>query len=111
MKGYHLRWVSHLLNDNARGVSERLTKYQFSRFVHPTYSADLSPRDSFLFGYLREKLKETNVDTPEEPEEAIVRTIEDIPRTVLVDAFESWRRRRETCIERNGDYFEYALSN
>jgi hypothetical protein len=44
--------------------------------------------------------------TPEELEEAIVRTIEDIPRQTLHDVFPSWQRRLERCIECDGEYFE-----
>jgi hypothetical protein len=110
-KRYHLRSVTYRLNDNAKGVSQRVTRYQSSRLVHPSYSPDLSQRDFFLFAYLREKLKETNFGTPEQLEEALARTMEDIPRVVLVDVVESWRRRLERCIERNGNHFEYAVYN
>jgi hypothetical protein len=37
--------------------------------------------------------------------------IEDIPRTLLADAFESWQKRLETRVENDGDYFEYMVSN
>jgi hypothetical protein len=39
---------------------------------------------------------------PEELEEAIVRTMEDIPRQTVLDVFASWRRRLKRCIKCDG---------
>jgi hypothetical protein len=43
---------------------------------------------------------------PDELEDVIVRTIEDIPRVTLLDAFASWLRRLDTSIEGDGGSFE-----
>jgi hypothetical protein len=46
---------------------------------------------------------------PDELEDAIVRMIEAIPRETFLDIFVSWRTTLETCIERDGEFFEQTL--
>jgi hypothetical protein len=60
----------------------------------------------FLLSDLRERLKQSLDSTSSELEDAIVRTIEAIPREALLDVFASWRSQVETCMQRDGDYFE-----
>jgi histone-lysine N-methyltransferase SETMAR len=68
----------------AKWISERLAESEFVRLVHSPYSADLAPCDFFLFVYPREQLMQTAYRRPEELEQAIVRTIEDIARRTLL---------------------------
>jgi hypothetical protein len=89
------------------GVSERLRDDGFIRLVHPPDLPDLTPPDFFALGSLREQLKESAYSAPNELEHAIVGTKEAIPRETLLDISSTWRRRLESCIERDGDYFEY----
>jgi histone-lysine N-methyltransferase SETMAR len=87
---------------NASGFAERLAEYEFVQFVHPPYSPDLAPCDFFLFGYLREQWMQSAHSTPGEPEQAIVRTIEDTLRQTLLDVFASWGKQLEKCIKCDG---------
>ena len=48
--------------DNSRVHNSKVTlsiteKYGFKRAPHPAYSPDIAPSDSFLFGYIKGKLK------------------------------------------------------
>jgi hypothetical protein len=96
---------------NARKVAKRLAEYGFVRLVHLLYSPDLASCDFFLFDDLREQLMQSTYSTPKELEEAIVRTIEDIPMQSLLDVFVSWWKRVKKCIECDGRYFEYRFPN
>jgi histone-lysine N-methyltransferase SETMAR len=91
---------------NSKAATQKLMEYGMCRLVHPPYSPDLAPCDFFLFGYLREKLKDMKYDTPEDLEDAVLETISTIPRSMLTDVFADWRQRLAKCIQVEGDYFE-----
>jgi hypothetical protein len=96
--------------DNASGISERLKDSGFIRLVHPPCSPDRAPCSVFLFGSLQKQLKQSGYGTPDELEDAIVRTRQAIPRETLLDIFARRRKRLETDIEKDRDYFERTLS-
>jgi hypothetical protein len=104
-----VRYMLHFDNapvHNAEKVQHKLDECDFRKLEHPPYSLDLSLCDFFLFGYLHEKMKFLSYQTVEKLEEAITRTIEAIPKPQLIRVFQGWRRRLETCIQHEGNYFE-----
>jgi hypothetical protein len=50
-------------------------------------------------------------DTVDEVQEAITSTIKGIPKTKLIQIFQTWRRPFEKCIQQEGNYFEPTESD
>jgi transposase len=48
---------------NPRKISLELEHNKIERAPHPTYSPDISPCGFWLFGFLKEKLKEQELST------------------------------------------------
>jgi histone-lysine N-methyltransferase SETMAR len=87
-------------------VIDKIAELQLSRIEHPPYSPDLAPYDFFLFGYIKEILKDQSFETQDELLEAIEAIVREIGRDLLQSTFRSWARRLEECFRRGGDYVE-----
>jgi hypothetical protein len=96
--------------DNSRCHNGRVAIAEFDhrrlgRAEHPPYSPDLSPCDFYLFGFLKEKLRDRQLRGIQSLHHAITYlwdelTIEDI-RAVFLE----WINRRSWVIKNNGEYF------
>jgi transposase len=60
---------------------------------HPPYSPDLAPSDFFLFGYVKERLKEMVFPLYEEVLDAIGEVVTSIESETLIAVFEHWIER------------------
>jgi hypothetical protein len=60
------------------------------RAPHPAYSPDISPCDFWLFGFLKEKLKEQELSTSDEIIEAIMTICNDVTSKDLQSVFSEW---------------------
>jgi hypothetical protein len=56
---------------NRHKTTEEISRAKLERFVHPAYSPGLSPCDFWLFGMLKEKMKNRAFQTAEEILEAV----------------------------------------
>ncbi|KMQ86636.1 transposable element tc3 transposase [Lasius niger] len=76
----------------------------------PARSPDYNPCDFFLWGATKEKVfLHTNIETADEMEELVFRTIERIENNQIRRATQSVQRRAEACIEVGGTHFEHLL--
>jgi histone-lysine N-methyltransferase SETMAR len=78
---------------NAEKVERRLDECQFRRLEHTPYSQDLAPCDFLLFGYLHNKMQFLSYGTMGELREAITSAVEAIPKTKLIQVFQTCRWR------------------
>jgi transposase len=70
---------------------------------HPPYSPDLTPSDFFLFGYVKERLKEMVFPSYEELLDVIGEVVTGIELETLTAVFEHWMERLEWVSKNNGD--------
>jgi len=76
------------------------------RVVQPPSSPDIAPSDFFLFGYLKEILKGSKFETPEELKNGIDEILISIPPGLLNSVFLKWEVRLQMVIDANGNYLE-----
>jgi hypothetical protein len=72
---------------------------------HPPYLSEFARSDFFLFGYVKERLKEMVFLSYEELLEAIGEVVTSIKSKTLTAVFEHWMERPEWVSENNGDYY------
>jgi hypothetical protein len=108
------RYTLHFDNapvHEAEKVQRKLDQCQFRRLEHPPNSPDLIPRDFFLFGHIHEKMQFLSYGTVDELQEAVTSTVEAIPKTKLVQVFQTWRWRFERTVQEEGNQFEQTESD
>ena len=69
---------------------------------HPPYSPDLAPCDSFVFPFIKSKLRGVRFDTPDLAVEAFLEHIQAIPQTEWANMVPAHGK----CIDNAGEYFE-----
>lgn len=74
--------------------------------VHPLYSPDLAPCDSFLFPTLKMDMKGKRFATVEEVKQKSPEGLKDIPISEFKNCFEQWKKRLKKCVVVNGEYSE-----
>ena len=87
-------------------VQEYMNSHNMKRAVQPPYSPDIAPSDFFLFGYLKEILKGSKFETPEELKNGIDEILISIPPGLLNSVFLKWEVRLQMVIDANGNYLE-----
>ena len=76
----------------------------------PPRSPDLTPLDFFLWGYVKQKVYSTEIDTVETLRQRIIAAFEAVKEQgVCENVRNSTIRRLQTCIETEGDLFEHLL--
>jgi histone-lysine N-methyltransferase SETMAR len=74
--------------------------------THPPYSPDLAPCDFFLFPYIKNLLRGTLFNTPNDAVDAYMDALKDVPKESWKKCFENWFKRMKLCIDADGAYFE-----
>jgi hypothetical protein len=103
MKCFHLRGVFHPLTD-----PQKVNRVLYTQEMIPA----LDNHSRTRFGCLATGDKpwmtfDLCYDTVDEFQEAITSTIEGIPKTKLIQVFQTWRGRLEKCIQQEEDHFEF----
>jgi hypothetical protein len=78
---------------NSKSVKEKMILSGFTWIKHPPYSPYLAPYDFFLFGYIKEKLKDTGFSDVEKLYVAIQGIMTAIPGDPLLSVFFQWVKR------------------
>jgi hypothetical protein len=89
---------------NSGKISLELEHNKIKKAPHPAYSPDISPCNIWLFGFLKEKLKEQELSTSNEIIEVIMTICNDITLKELQGVFSEWTQRVTWVIERGGYY-------
>jgi histone-lysine N-methyltransferase SETMAR len=105
--------LRHLLlhQDNAPAhTAIRTTEFLSEKSVrllhHPPYSPDLAPADFFLFGYVKEKLRGHDFESPEAAVIAYEKLVAQIPTKIWNATFDNWFTRMTECLNNNGEYLK-----
>ncbi|KAI4460770.1 transposable element tc3 transposase-like protein [Holotrichia oblita] len=78
-------------------------------FNFPARSPDLTILDYFIFPYLKNTIFKIRHQTIEELRNAIVNSCADITEEILINSFESMKRRVQLCLQNNGQHFQDLL--
>ena len=73
---------------------------------HPPYSPYLAPNDSFLFPYVKNKMRGQRFSTSEEAVDAFRMHVVEIPQSEWQKCFDNWFKRMQKSVDLNGEYFE-----
>lgn len=100
-----------LLDDNAPVhragvVLDALRDLQWTRLNHPPYSPDLAPSDFRVFPDLKKTLKGIRFESQSEVEVAVMRWLDDQPKSYWEKTINDCRQRWQTCFNYSGDYVE-----
>jgi hypothetical protein len=90
---------------NGRMVTEELGRLKLDRVPHLPYSPDLSPCDFWLFGILKDKIKDRLFRTIEEIITAVHRVWSEMTLDDLQSVFFNWMERLEYVIDHEGEYY------
>jgi hypothetical protein len=71
---------------------------------HPPYSPDLTPSDSFLFGYVKRNLMGRHAENLSELLVRIQVIMRAIPGETLVEVFLEWMKRLQQYVNMNGKF-------
>jgi hypothetical protein len=82
----------------------KFDKHHIARLPHPPYSRGLSPCDFWLFGMLKEILKDREFHSHDEIEEAITIAWNDITFDEVQSVFHNWMNRLRWVIENGREY-------
>jgi hypothetical protein len=78
---------------------------RFGRAEHISYSSDLSPCNFWLFGFLKEKLKERQLRGVQSLHQAIPDLWDELTFEDVQAVFLEWMNRLSWDIERKREYF------
>jgi hypothetical protein len=78
---------------NGSKVESKFDKHHIARLPHPVYSPDLSPCDFWLFGIMKEILKNREFRSHDEIEEAITMAWNDLKFDEAQSVFHNWMNR------------------
>ena len=90
----------------SRKVQEYMNSHNMKRAVQPPYSPDIAPSDFYLFGYLKDCLKGSKFDTPDELKFAIDQLLLSIPQDELNRVFLKWEEKLRMVTDSKGDYLK-----
>jgi histone-lysine N-methyltransferase SETMAR len=107
---FHPGWTFSVHMDNSRCHNGRKATAEFERRIlgraeHPPYSPDLSPCDFWLFGFLKEKLKDRQLHGVQSLHQAITELWDAPTFEELQAVFLEWMNRLSWVIRHNGEYF------
>lgn len=99
----------HIARVNLNYLQEFFDERLISQDRFPPRSCDLTPLDYFVFPYLKNNIFRTPVHTIDDLKDNIQRQCNQINAGMLVNVFESMKRRINLCIQQNGQHFQHLL--
>jgi histone-lysine N-methyltransferase SETMAR len=99
-------WV-HMDNStchNGSKVTSKIKKNHIYRMMHPPYSSDISPCGFWLFGMLKQILRDREVSSNDEIEDAIAQVWNDLTFDDVQSMFRDWIPRLVWVAENDGEY-------
>jgi hypothetical protein len=98
--------MDNSMRRNAGKISLELEHNKIERAPHPAYSPYISSCDFWLFGFLKEKLKQQELSTSDDIIQAIMSICSDVTLKELQSVFSEWIQRITWVIDRGGYYNE-----
>jgi transposase len=90
---------------NGAKITEKLEKRHIARDPHPPHSPDLSPCDFWLFGILKQKMKERVFQSEEQILAAITESRNELTFEDIQRVFHNWIERLLWVIANSGEYY------
>jgi hypothetical protein len=97
--------MNNLMCHNGRKVTDELGNLKLDRVPHSPYSPDLSPCDFWLFGMLKQRIKDRAFAMIEEILNAVRDVWSGVTLEELQSVFLNWMERLEYVIEHEGEYY------
>jgi transposase len=91
---------------NGTKITEKLEKRHIVRAPHPPYSPDLSPCDFWLFGILKQKMKERVFHSEEQILAAITESWNELTFEDIQKVFHNWMERLIWVIANSSEYYQ-----
>jgi transposase len=91
---------------NGAKITEQLEKRHIPRDPHPPYSPDLDPCDFWLFGILKQKMKERVFQSEEQILAAISQSWNELTFEDIQRIFHNWIERLIWVIVNTGEYYQ-----
>jgi transposase len=91
---------------NGAKITEKLEKRHIARPPYPPYSPDLSPCDFWLFGILKQKMKERGFQSEEQILAAITENWNELTSKDIQRIFHNWMERLTWVIANSGEYYQ-----
>ena len=101
----NLQYLAEVLPGGANGLISRFADMPF-----PPRSPDLTPLDSFLWGFVKERCFRDPVPTTiDELKANVERVTDSVTENTLRAVVANNRRRLELCLERQGEHLEHII--
>jgi hypothetical protein len=99
-------WVhmGNAMGRNGSKVRSKIKKNYISKMPHSPYSPDISPCDFWLFGMLKRILRDRELSSSDEIEDAIAQESNTLTFHDAQSVFRDWTRRIAWVTENDGDY-------
>jgi histone-lysine N-methyltransferase SETMAR len=97
--------MDNSMSHNGRKITEEISDARLERFSHPAYSPDLIPCDFWLFGMLKEKMKDRAFQPVEEILEAVTLIWNAMLFEQLQSVFLNWMEHFEWVIANRREYY------
>jgi hypothetical protein len=91
---------------NDAKITEKLEKRHISRAPHSHYPPDLSPCDFWLFGILKQKMKERVFQSEEQILAATTESWNELTFEDIQRVFHNWMERLTWVIANTGEYYQ-----
>jgi histone-lysine N-methyltransferase SETMAR len=98
--------MDNLMRHNGAKITEKLEKRYIARVPHLPYSSDLSPCDFWLFGTLKQKMKERVFQSEEQILAAITKSWNELTFENSQRVFHNWMERLIWVIANSGEYHQ-----
>jgi hypothetical protein len=89
-----------------RQMTDYMEQNGMKRTLHPQYSTDLVPSDSYLFGHVKVCLTGNAFEDADELFGTVQGIVDGIEKMMLQAVFLDWIERLEKCITTDGEYVE-----
>jgi hypothetical protein len=90
---------------NGNKISEKLAKRSIERAPHPPDSPDISPCDFWLFGMLKHKMKEREIQSQPVILSTVAKMWNDLTFEDVQSLFQEWMAGLTWVIGNNGEYY------
>jgi hypothetical protein len=90
-------------------ITEKLEKRHIARAPHPPYSPDLSPCDFWLFGILKQNMKERVFQSEEQILAAITESWNELTFEDIQRVFHNWMERLIWEIADSSEYYQSSM--
>jgi hypothetical protein len=97
--------MDNSMSDNRRKATDELDNLRRDRVPHPPYSPDLSPCNFWLFGMLKQAVKDREFHAVQEIESAFHEIWSQVISESLNSVFFNWTEQLEYVIKHDGEYY------